>query len=218
MASPMRRLALVILVVVTACAAEQPQAQPVVQKPTRVLVRDFSVDASQVVLDGNTRAAGREDEARVGDAKAAQETLSRTLIYRLQQMGWVVSRAEMASPPQPGDLVLDGTINRVEEGNRAQLASGGGNPVVAGDARLIAPVTENPPVVVATVGATSSDADVPGMAGAQAAKAAALGSGGQRSRQLLRAGVSAEARRLGNLLADNIQKVFAEKGWEPPSK
>ncbi len=211
-----RWLALCLAATLATCAAPPPPPPPTVVQPVRVLIRDFTVDATQVALDGSVRSAGGGDEARVSDAHAAQETVAQTLLYRMRQLGWTVSRAEAASPPQPGDLLIDGRIDRVEEGDRAQRAAGGGRALVSGEAHLLVPQTGQPATELSVLQASSQDADVPGMPGAAAAVAAALGSGGQRSRQLLRAGVSAEARRMGNRLADQIAQVLAQKGWTAP--
>lgn len=214
--------ALFALVALASCTAPKPAAHLEPTKPNRVLVRDFAVDPAQVQIDpvslrGNT-SAGDADAYRREDADSAQETLAATLVYRLQALGVPSQRASTAGPPQPGDMLLDGRVERIDEGQQeTRTAAGAGRAVVAAQARLIVPVPNEAPIDVAAFAASSEEGGTPGLAAGAAASAIALRSGGVRARELLRASVSAEARRLGNVLAERVQGFFAQKGWLGPS-
>jgi hypothetical protein len=218
----MERLAALVfsaLVALAACAG--PHGPAPVERPSRLLVSAFDADPAIVELDTSVRrgAAGTGaagDVARADDIAAAQETLTATLLYRFQDMGLTAQRLTQADPPGDKDFVVSGKLTRISEGDRTERASGGGHPVVEGRMTVARHEPKGDPTIVAAFEGNSATAAPPGLPGASAAAAAALATGGERARQLLRAGVTAEARRLGNIFADQTRAAFDQRGLLPP--
>ncbi|HEX3348925.1 MAG TPA: DUF4410 domain-containing protein [Acetobacteraceae bacterium] len=208
-----RRFALLGIALLALASCAKPP--PVVQAPPgRIVIGAFTADPSVVVLDDSVRRTHTGTETD-DDMAAAQDTLVTTLLYRLQENGIVAQRLVPGEAPGANDIVLDGRFDRISEGSRTERANGGGRPVVAGTLDVTGPGADGQRVTLASFTADSSAANVPGIRGGAAASAAALGTGGERARQLLIAGVQAEARRLANIFADQVRTFLTEKKLVP---
>ena len=199
------------LIALASCAPK-PQAPT---GPLRVVVGSFTADPAIVTLDPTVRRSADATEAD-DVAAGAVETLVATLAYRLQQSGISAQRLPAGAAPGANDTLLSGHLDRIDEGNRTERATGGGRPVVTGTLVISRTGADGKTDTIATVTGDSSAADVPGIRGGAAASAAALAGGGERARQLLIAGVQAEARRLANVFADQARPVLVDRHLVPP--
>jgi hypothetical protein len=214
-----------VLSLLAGCATPDPTIAanpPAAARPARILLRDFSVDPADVRIDetalavrGRPSPTDAPDEFREVDAGTARDMVATTLAFRLKQLGFVVERGPATQQAEPGQLVIDGRLDRIDEGDRALRRANPdtGRAVVTGRLEVLA---EGPDGWATEIAAFDDDSDAhrpPGLPGATAAEAAALAVGGIRARELLRASVSAESRRLANAFADRIRAVLVEKGW-----
>jgi hypothetical protein len=208
------------------CATPAPPVaaneSPVASRPTRILLRDFSVDPAAVRIDetalsirGRLSDTDTPDAFREVDAGTARDMVATTLAFRLKQLGFDVVRGPATQQAEPGQLVIDGRLDRIDEGDRAlrRADPDTGRAVVSGRVNVLAEGSDGWATEIAAFDDDSDAHRPPGLPGATAAEAAALAVGGIRARELLRASVSAESRRLANALADRIKTLFVEKGW-----
>jgi len=203
-------------------------------RPRRILVENFPVDWSGERLDtsiGATlrRSASGEDpqQEAVTIAREVQEAIAETLARRISATGLPVFRVAPGSPATPGDVILQGRITTINQGNRTRrtlIGFGAGQSVVQADAELLRAGRGGAPRLLQSYVASSDSGRRPGLgigaaAGAASghiATAAGLGAA-DTAAGAHRSEVAQEATRLANHLADDITQLFATEGWIAPA-
>jgi hypothetical protein len=198
-------------------------------KPQVVLVSDFDVPPNAVRLDSGFAAKlkrsmkGANDQAvRSEVARRVSATVAETVVAKLRAAGLdaLPGNRSLAIEGQT-TLVVGGNVRRVDEGNRTRrnvIGFGAGQSSVAIDvqvAHLAGGDSKN--VLAFTAEAESSRrpgaiATAPVGAAAGAAASVASSAAGLASEKLS-ADVEAQARTLGNTIADRVIAFAAEHGW-----
>ena len=231
---PLRAAPLVFLLA-SACATQvtstgSAEAPPdlALPRPARVLVADFAVDPDAVRQDQGI-GARLQREVSGGDPLAAQSAIAHdvqvavadALIEQLARAGLPAGPADAA--PRPGDLLVQGQINRIDEGNRTRrlaIGFGAGKSIVTAQAEMLYVMADGRPVLLQTYDGKSDSGRKPGMAagaggalgdagpGLQAVSAATGVAGETR-----RSPVAREGARFGERLAHNIGVFAQRQGW-----
>ncbi|MCC6639697.1 MAG: DUF4410 domain-containing protein [Deltaproteobacteria bacterium] len=225
-----------VAAVLTACAPtsvqETYQLDAPLRRPARILVYDFTGDASEVHLD---RGIGAQIESMTSDVtpeqqkieagRAAARTISNELVRHLNEMGMPAQRAFGAPTHWGNSLVVEGQFVSIDEGNRTKrlvIGLGAG----ASDMQTKVQVYTTAPGGLQQVQDFSTNVASgmkPGMAetmgvGAAAGTlgtAAAVGAGAGIGSEAWSAGVDAEAKRTAKAIARRMQTYFVEQGWIP---
>lgn len=124
---PARQVVFAVLVAM-ASSCGQTFVQPIalnpaknLPPPTRILVYDFAVDPSRVSeYQGIMRQQPsirnpHERQRALGDSVVTQ--LTANLIDGLRRMGFTIERAPRGTEPKNNDLIIDGRVLLVDEGN-----------------------------------------------------------------------------------------------------
>jgi uncharacterized protein DUF4410 len=198
------------------------------QKPDRILVRNFAVTASEVELDrgiGPTIARDAQGEI-TGDKSvhlghAASNALAEELVAKLRDEGLPAERSTGRVALTPTTLVIAGKFLTIDEGNqtmRTLIGFGAGASEVRArvqawmDGQLVAEAettaeSGKKPGAAVTLGA--------GAAMGTAATAAAVAAGTTGLSEILLTSVEADAKRTARELADRIVRAYRERGWLP---
>ncbi len=205
--------------------------------PDRILVHDFAVRPQDVRLDSGlrgrlTQVFSRESTSEL-QYQAARETsaaLSEALVAGLRRYGLPVERTSHPGAPGPGRfLLVDGQLLAVDEGNRTQrvmIGLGRGRSSVEAGAQVYYLDRSAPPRLIETFEARTDSGRAPGMAetmgiGAVAGRlgaSAAAGAGAHAAIEGSRADDIAEARRLGEALAQRVGQFLVRQGWVAPPR
>jgi hypothetical protein len=201
-------------------------------RPREVLVYDFTIDPNTIQLDSGMKA---RLEAMSGSADPQTErrelayevtsAISETLVDAINRMGLIAVPAGPGSQRQPGDVVIQGQIVRVNAGNatrRAIIGFGAGKSEVFADVQLLRAEPGGYVRPLQTYDANANSGRTPGL-GLGAASAAAghvamavAGSvAGTMARQ--RSGLGKDAEDLAKKVATNVGNFFAAQGWISPS-
>ena len=203
-------------------------------RPQRVLVADFSADPNSVGLE--QAIANRVQRAMNGADPAAeqyriaadvQQAITETLIEDLRKMGLQAQRETPGAVPGGNDLVVQGQITRINEGNRTRrlaIGFGAGKSDVQANAQVYYLRPSAPPQLLQTYDADANSGRKPGLA----LGAAGAASGGSEiplvasglmgiHGETQRTGVAKEGERLASRLAYNLAEFFVQQGWIPPS-
>ncbi len=236
-----RNAAVLVLLLAAGCAtrvtASKPSASPELAglaRPTRVLVTDFTVDPGSVRQDQaiglrlqrafNGSSAG---PARESLAAEVQSAIADTLVASLDKAGLPAERAPADVQASPGDVVITGHVQRIDEGNRTRrmtVGFGAGKSIVEATAELYAAVPGGAPMLLQSYDGSADSGRKPGLAvGAGMAVAnssavtgalsVAMNVSGERNRTP----VGREATSLGRRLATEIGTYAAGRGWIPAS-
>jgi len=197
-------------------------------RPARVLVEAFAVDPQQVSLDSGVgprlqaRMSGADPEmAREGLAGDVQGAIAETLIKKIRKMGLDAEPARPGEIAQPGDLLVQGRITRITQGNRTRrltVGFGAGKSEVDADAALVYALPGGGTTPLQSYTASSNSGRKPGMAAgasmavgqgsaAPAALNGAMGVHGERP------GVAGEGERAASHLARSMGQYFAAQHW-----
>lgn len=198
------------------------------EKPDRILVRNFAVTSEEVALDrGIMPTISRDvqgevqEEGQVKIGRAASNALAQELVDRLQAAGLPAKRSTGRPELTPATLVIAGEFLTIDEGNqtmRTLIGFGAGASHVNTraqawmDGQLIAEVeTESEsgkkPGAAVTLGA--------GAAMGTAATAAAVAAGTTAISELALTTVEKNAQRTAEAISDRVVRAYRERGWLP---
>lgn len=203
-------------------------------RPRRVLVQDFVTAPDAIRLDQaiglrlQRQASGQsEDAGRAEVAIKVQDAISSTLAAAFRKMDFTVEHAGPETRPAPGDLLVQGEVTRIDQGNRARrlaVGFGAGKSEVDADAAISLYGVGGQPQTLQTYSGSSNSGRKPGMAagagmavGEGSMVPAALGAAAGAHGEKKRAGVAGEGQRVAEHLARNIGQYFAQQGWIAPS-
>lgn len=204
-------------------------------RPRKILVADFSTDWSGVQLDQgiaarvNRQMSGADPSAaQYRTSEEVQQAISEALVESLRKMGLPAERgAGDGAVPGGTDLIIQGQIVRIDEGNRTRrlaVGFGAGKSDVQAKAQVYYLRPDAPPQLLQTYDADANSGRRPGLAmgGAMAAGSGSiapvavsglLGIHGETKK----AGVAGEGERLADRLAYNLAQFFVQQGWIPQS-
>ncbi|MGH7211557.1 MAG: DUF4410 domain-containing protein [Acetobacteraceae bacterium] len=206
-------------------------ATAVLPRPAMVVVDDFAVNPNAVQVDpgiGGTLRRGLSgmtgSDAQARDADAVRFGITDSLTQAIGRMGLPVQQATSRPPARPY-VEVRGRVISIDEGNRTRrtaIGFGAGQSNVRAMAQVLYVAPGAAPRLLQTYDASSNSGHTPGLAvGAASAAggnaAAAAANGGMNLVNAGRAGVGAEAKRLGGRMAVNLGTLFAEQGWIPQS-
>lgn len=234
--SPRAGLSALLALVLAACA---PQVQttfmdaPALARPDVVLVYDFAVSPDEVKLDPGIEATlgGKvsttprtAQELQVGHMVA--RTIAETIVADIQTMGLSAQRAWGAPRAWGRNVVVEGQLVSINEGNEAEriaIGLGVGASSIQAHTQLYATTPSGlEPLEKFTSDVKSAPA--PGMAETMGAGAiaghllasAAVSSGMQAANQYFGSSAEAEAKRTGKAIAQQLEGYFQMQGWIAP--
>ena len=234
---PAARAALALTVLLCACATQVtqtgnylPSGGAAMPRPHRVLVADFGVAPEAVQLDQGVgprvlRLMGSGASAET-PAREVQDAISEALLDDIRKMGLPVERAEPGTPPRPDELLVQGQILKIDQGNRTRRLTVGFG---AGKSSVEAKVqvyygrgAGAQPELLRTYDADANSGRKPGLAlgaasaagGGSLAPAAVSGALGVHSEKQ---GVAGQGQHLGDRIAYNLGELFVQQGWIPAS-
>ena len=207
---------------------EQTRRAGALEKPDRILVRNFAVTRAEVELDrGFGPTVVRDFQGEVNSTAerqlghAAANALAEALVAKLRDAGLPAQRSSGRVALTPRTLVIAGEFLSLDEGNqtmRTLIGFGAGASQVRArvqawmNGQLVAEALTDArsgrkPGVAVTMGV--------GAAAGTAATAAAVAAGTTAVSEVLLTSVEADAKRTGNELADRIILAYRERGWLP---
>ncbi|RIL07740.1 MAG: hypothetical protein DCC71_01895 [Proteobacteria bacterium] len=229
-ASVTRALALLAMAVcVAGCASTtvtQTRRAGALERPDRILLRNFAVTMSEVELDrglGPTIARDAQGELASARAltigRAASNALAEELVAKLRDAGLPAERSTGRVALTPTTAVIAGKFLTVDEGNqtmRTLVGFGAGASEVRTrvqvwmDGQLIAEAETDAksgkkPGAAVTLGA--------GAAAGTAATAAGVAAGTTGVSEIFLTSVEADAKRTAREIADRILRAYLERGW-----
>jgi hypothetical protein len=198
-------------------------------RPQRVLVSDFEVDQQAVQLDQGIgprvmRTLGGSAPP-TSQAREVQDAITEALLDDIRKMGLPVVHAMAGTPVQPNDLLVQGQILKIDEGNRTRrlaIGFGAGKSSVDAKVQIYYGRGEAQPQLLQTYDAGANSGRKPGMGlgvasaagGGSLAPAAVSGALGVHSEKQ---GVAGEGQHLGDRIAYNLGEFFVQQGWIPAS-
>lgn len=203
-------------------------------RPDVIYVYAFQSSASDVKLDEHG-IASRLKASMSGESQAqqqsmeaveAREEVANEIVAKLQSMGLRAVRADVAPPDNQNVLVVEGSINTIDAGNRRRrvlIGLGAGESKVGATVQLVYKPAHGVPQLIEQFDATGDSGHAPGVAetagvGAVVGHAASslVVSGGLHAvSETKRAGVSSDEKRLGEAIATQIRKTGEAQGWMP---
>ena len=198
-----------------------------IDRPTRVLVQDFSVN-QEAVKGSTTPLAKLENLASSDNGQGAKlelqkevgSALSDELVSRIKKLGFDVVRVAAGKQPASNEVLISGVFTNVDEGNslrRAVIGFGAGQSSV--DSDVVVSSSDNQPLL--SFKAHSDSGNAPGAAATAGVGAAAeVGTTAIAATSVARAGAkayqSASAHQASNL-AEKISEEFEDfaksQGW-----
>ena len=232
-----RHTAILCLWLVAGCATRVSTYTPApmaataeLPRPARVLITDFTIDPGSVEQDqaiglrlerqfsgesqgGAQRALATEVRSAIGD----------TIVADLVKAGLPAQRVAEDTGARPGDLLVTGRVQRIDEGNRTRrlgIGFGAGKSVVEANADLYTITADGSAVLLQRYDGSADSGRKPGL-GVGAASAVsqssvvmgAVSGVSNISGEVNRTPVGKEAASLGNRLARDIGQFAAERGW-----
>jgi Domain of unknown function (DUF4410) len=219
----------------TGASAAQYSAQPQA-RPDNIYVYTFESSPDEVKLDSGmmqkmkahiegTSAA----EQQSADAAEVREEVANEIVAKLQAMGLPAIRSNVPAPANENVLMVTGHFDAIDAGNRRRrtlIGLGAGKSEVSTSVQLIYKPAGGAPQLVQSFDASADSGKAPGVAetagvGAavgHVATSAALGVGLHGVSETKRAGVSADARHLGDSIAKQIAEVGVSEGWMSTSR
>jgi len=203
-------------------------------RPDAIYVYAFDSNAGDVKLDDHG-IASKLKASMSGDSPAqqqsqeaveAREAVANEIVAKLQSMGLPAIRADVPPPDDRSVLVVAGSIDKIDAGNRRRrvlIGLGAGESKVGATVQLLYKPAHGVPQLVEQFDASADSGHAPGvaeMAGVGAAAGHAMSSlavsGGLHGvSETKRAGVSSDEKRLGDAIAVQIGKSGAAQGWMP---
>jgi hypothetical protein len=211
-----------------AATADRPGGQ-VLDRPHRVFVADFLIEPQAVQQDQGIgpsalRAMG-QGPAAYGTAQQVQDAVASSLIENIRKMGLPVTRGTPEPQLASGDLLIQGQIVAINEGNRTRrliLGFGAGQSRVDADVQVYYGQDETPPEMIQSYDAEANSGHKPGLGvgAASAGETGSIGPGvvsGALGLHSEKQGVAGEGERLGNRVAYNLGEFFVRERWILPS-
>jgi hypothetical protein len=210
--------------------ASEASAQPSV-RPDNIYVYTFDANPDQVKLDGGmlqklkTQIEGSSTaQKQVADADQVREQVANEIVHQLQSMGLHAVRSDVPAPADQNVLLVQGSFDTIDSGNRRRrilIGLGAGKSQVSSSVQILYKPAGGAPRLVQSFTAHADSGKAPGMAetagvGAAAgvvATSAAVGGGLHAVSETKRAGVSADAKRLGEAVAKQIAQIGVSGGW-----
>ncbi|HEY4295414.1 MAG TPA: DUF4410 domain-containing protein [Paraburkholderia sp.] len=211
--------------------ASEASAQPQV-RPDNIYVYTFDADPDQVKLDNGgmlqklkTHLGGSSAaEKQVADADEVREQVANEIVHQLQSMGLHAIRSDVPAPANQNVLIVQGSFDTIDSGNRRRrtlIGLGAGKSQVSSSVQILYKPAGGAARLVQSFNADADSGKAPGMAetagvGAAAgsiATTAAVGGGLHAVSETKRAGVSADAKRLGDAVAKQIAQIGVDGGW-----
>lgn len=197
------------------------------QKPTRVLIQDFSMDPS-AVKSSSSPFAKIGDMVKGDDGKSSKDDLSKEvgdalsseLVSQFKELGFEAVRVPAGRKPGAGEIMVSGKFTNVDEGNavrRAMVGFGAGQSSVDANVTIVAP-DERPLVSMkahADSGETPGAAVTAGVgaaaqAGTAATAAVSVAKGGAKAYQSASAHQAAE---IAGKISEEFEKYAKGQGW-----
>jgi hypothetical protein len=211
----------------TSEASAQPQV-----RPDTIYVYTFDANPDQVKLDGGgmlqkLKAHGGDSSAeqkQVAEADQVREQVADEIVHQLQALGLHAIRADAPAPADQNVLLVQGSFDTIDSGNRRRrvlIGLGAGKSQVSSAVQILYKPAGGTPRLVQSFTANADSGKAPGMAetagvGAAAgaiATTAAVGGGLHAVSETKRAGVSSDAKRLGDAVAKQIAQIGVDGGW-----
>lgn len=203
-------------------------------RPDTIYVYAFASDASDVKLDnhgmiskiGSALSGDSQAQKETQDAIAAREEVANEIVAKLQSMGLRAVRADVPPPQDQNVLVVEGSINTIDAGNRRRrmlIGLGAGESKVGATVQLVFKPAHGAPQLLEQFDAKADSGHMPGVAemagvGAAAghvASSLAVSGGLHAASETKHADVSSDEKRLGDSIAKQIAKLGQEQGWMP---
>ncbi|MDR5782080.1 DUF4410 domain-containing protein [Caballeronia sp. LZ065] len=201
-------------------------------RPDTLYVYPFASDASDVKLDnhgmlsklGSAMSGDSQADKQAQDAVAAREEVANEIVAKLQSMGLRAIRADIPPPDGQNVLMVEGSINTIDAGNRRRrmvIGLGAGESRVGATVQLVFKPAYGVPQVLEQFDAKADSGHAPGMAemagvGAAAghvASSLAVSAGLHTVSEKKHADVSSDEKRLADTIAKQIQKLGQTQGW-----
>lgn len=208
-------------------ASARPQARPDI-----IYVYTFDADPDQVKLDNagmlrkmKTQLDGSSTaQKQVADADQVREQVADEIVRQLDALGLPAVRTDAPPPADRNALLVQGSFATIDAGNRRRrvlIGLGAGKSEVRGTVRILYQPAGGAARVVQRFDADADSGKAPGIAetagvGAAAGSvvsAAAVGGGLHAVSETKRAGVSDDAKRLGDAVAKQIAQLGVDNGW-----
>ena len=214
-----------------ACATanvETTKRAGALDRPNRILVRNFATSRAEVELDqgiGPTIARDFQGEVASDQSRqlghAAADALAAELVAKLRAAGLPAERSSGRVSLTPTTLVIAGKFLTIDEGNqtmRTLIGFGAGasqvdtraeawmNGELIAEAETQATGNKKPGAAV-TLGV--------GAAAGTAATAAVVAAGTTGVSELLLTSVQSDAKRTGDAIAERVVRAYRERGWLP---
>lgn len=201
------------------------------KRPPKVLVADFRALPGAVQLDLSPGVQLQRSSAGISPAQAeaediadVQNTLSDSLVEKIQAMGLPAARVPAGTMPGPGEALVTGQITSVSEGNRARrtiVGFGAGKVSVEGNAELLLG-TASGPELLQSYSTNANSGRMPGMgmsaaAGGVESAATAVSGSVHGVEEAKRSPVAQEATKMAGNLAVSLGQYFAAQNWIPAS-
>ena len=202
-------------------------------RPRTVFVYPFTIDPRTVQLDSGMKEflnslSKTSDPAteRRRIALDVQNAISETLVERINGMGLHAVAADAAASAryQPGDVVVEGQIVRIDSGNatrRAIIGFGAGKSAVYADTTLLQVRVGGALRPLQSYDASANSGRTPGLGVGAAGAAAghvALAVAGSTAGTIKRArtGLAKDGETLAHHVAANFSHFFSAEGWIAP--
>ena len=217
-------------------ATMQASAQSTM-RPDTIYVYTFAADPQQVKLDNNgmlqklkTQMSGSSDaQQQIADADEVREQVADEIVKKLQAQGLHAVRTDAPVPADQNVLLVQGSFQTIDSGNRRRrtlIGFGAGKSEVTTSVQIIYKPAGGEPRVVQSFNANADSGKMPGVvetagvgaAAGTVATAAAAGAGLHGVSETKRAGVSADAKHLGDAVAKQISQMGVENGWIPTAQ
>ncbi|SAK50247.1 hypothetical protein AWB77_01226 [Caballeronia fortuita] len=214
--------------------AQYAQTAAAAVRPDTIYVYTFASDASDVKLDdhgliskiGSAMSGDSTAQKQAQDAIAAREEVANEIVAKLQSMGLPAIRTDAPPPQNQSVLVVEGSINTIDAGNRRRrvmIGLGAGESKVGATVQLVFKPANGAPQLLEQFDAKADSGHAPGVAemagvGAAAghvASSLAVSGGLHAVSEKKHADVSSDEKRLGDTIARQIAKVGQTQGWMP---
>jgi hypothetical protein len=206
-----------------------PVAAAMAHAPADVVyVRGFDASADQVKVDDNlmhrvkAMASGQSAAPAPGKtASEARNTVADEIVQALRAKGLNAVRIDGPVPADANALIVEGRFDKIDEGKarrRLLIGLGAGKSDVSASVQVLYQPAHGTPVPVTLFQTSADSGHMPGIAetagvGAAAGavtSAAAIGAGVHGASEVKRDSITAEAKRVGDAVAEQVVAVVAK--------
>jgi hypothetical protein len=205
-------------------------------RPDTIYVYAFDASSDQVKLDDRlmqklkSQFSGESKEQQQGTlALQAREQVADEIVQKLQSMGLNAVRANTPAPADQNVLLVQGTFQTIDEGNRRRrvlIGLGAGKSQIGTAVQILYKPAGGAPTLIQTFDATADSGKAPGMAetagvGAVAghvAVSAAVGGGLHGVSETRQDGMAGNARKLAASIAKEVAQIGVSEGWVPAER